>query len=79
MSIAELKLELIKKINELPENQLKDVHGILSNYLNNNADFWDNLDQKEKESIEAGLKDIEEGNVVPHEEVMKKLKAKLEK
>jgi predicted transcriptional regulator len=32
-------------------------------------DWWDEISDHEKEMIELGLKDIEEGRVVPHEEV----------
>jgi predicted transcriptional regulator len=35
------------------------------------SDWWDELDQQEKDSIERGLKDIEEGRVHSHETVQK--------
>ncbi|MDP2452905.1 MULTISPECIES: hypothetical protein [unclassified Kaistella] len=34
-------------------------------------DWWNELSDAEKKSIETGLKDIEEGRVISHEEVMK--------
>ena len=34
-------------------------------------DWWNELSDVEKNSIEMGLKDIEEGKVISHEEVMK--------
>ena len=34
-------------------------------------DWWNQLSDSEKNSIEMGLKDIEEGRVISHEEVMK--------
>ena len=34
-------------------------------------DWWHELSDSEKHSIEMGLKDVEEGKVISHEEVMK--------
>ncbi len=34
-------------------------------------DWWNELSDFEKNSIEMGLKDVEEGRVISHEEVMK--------
>lgn len=34
-------------------------------------DWWNELSDSEKNSIEMGLKDVEEGRVISHEEVMK--------
>ena len=34
-------------------------------------DWWNEISDAEKKSIEIGLKDIEEGRVISHEEVMK--------
>lgn len=36
------------------------------------ADFWDELPEEVKKSIETGLKQADNGEVIPHEEVMKK-------
>lgn len=35
------------------------------------SDWWNELSEAQKNSIEIGLKDIEEGRVVSHDEVMK--------
>lgn len=35
------------------------------------TDWWNELSDSEKNSIEMGLKDVEEGRVISHEEVMK--------
>jgi predicted transcriptional regulator len=39
-----------------------------------NEDWWDHLSPAELEGIQKGLQDIEDGNTISHEEVMKKLK-----
>ncbi len=40
-------------------------------------DWWDELSSAEKEGIQKGLQDIEDGNTISHEEVMKKLKKRV--
>jgi len=35
-------------------------------------DWWDSLSPAEKEGIQKGLQDIQDGNVTAHDEVMKK-------
>ena len=41
------------------------------------VDFWDELPEEVKKSIEIGVKQAENGEVIPHEEVMKRLEEKL--
>lgn len=43
------------------------------------ADFWDELPEEVKKSIEIGLKQADNGEVIPHEEVMKKYEKLLSK
>jgi len=40
-------------------------------------DWWDHLSPAEQEGIQKGLEDIENGNTIPHEEVMKKMKKRV--
>lgn len=40
-------------------------------------DWWDTLSVAEKEGIQKGLQDIEDGNIIAHEEVVKKLKKRV--
>jgi len=47
---------------------------LLSNKNENQIDWWETLDETEKSEIEIGLKQIENGEVIPHEEVMDKYK-----
>ncbi len=35
-------------------------------------DWWDKISNDEKDAIETGLKEMEEGKTIPHEVVMKK-------
>ncbi len=40
-------------------------------------DWWDTLSAAEKEGIQKGLQDIEDGNTISHEEVMNQLKKRV--
>ena len=69
MSAAELKNDLIKVIiNTEDINFLQQVMDFFKKQ-NATADWWDEISDHEKEMIELGLKNIDEGRVVPHEEV----------
>jgi hypothetical protein len=50
------------------------IDGILAASDFVQKDWWDELPGSVKESYERGMKDIEEGNLIPMEEVMKKYK-----
>jgi len=40
------------------------------------ADWWDEISDAEKEAIEEGLAEADRGELIPHEEVMKEVRAK---
>ena len=56
------KEQVLQRIKEIFEQQEEDV------------DFWDNLDEELKASIERGLSQSERGEVKSHEAVMEKYK-----
>ncbi len=43
--------------------------------LSESSEWADDISETEKLLIEAGLKDIEKGNLIPHDQVMKEIKA----
>lgn len=71
MSIQTEKLDLIKWISMLNDtsviNQLRQIKDDYSK----SKDWWEILDKEEVESINRGLKDLEEGRIHPHDEVRK--------
>jgi hypothetical protein len=69
MEVIEKKLELIQWISTLEDEKL--IIELMGYKNHHEADLWDELSEYEKNEIELGLKDIEEGRVVPHSEVMK--------
>jgi len=40
------------------------------------GDWWDEISDAEKEAIEEGLAEADRGELIPHEEVRKKVRAK---
>lgn len=75
MDIQAEKNKLINWIASLSDlsviNRLKSVREETS------KDWWDDLSKEEKEGIEQGLKDVEEGRVYPHKQVMSELKKRV--
>lgn len=67
-----IKLELIEwltKLNDLETlNYLKVVKE--SRYVDN--DWWNDLTEQQIQGIQRGLKDIDEGRIVSHEDVKRK-------
>jgi len=68
INIQNKKLELIQWLSTLEDlsiiNKIFDIK-------KEKADWWDEISDAEKESIEKGLKDIEEGRVISHEDFLK--------
>lgn len=76
MSTADLnkiKLDLIAWINDLSdENVLAFMNGVRQSHTT--EDWWDQLSNTQRESIEAGLKDVEAGRVMGSQAFHKILK-----
>jgi len=68
----EIRKETKKIIDTIDERMLLVIHSMLKK--DSELDWWDELDNETLQSIEKGLLDIKEGNVVSHDEVMKKYK-----
>ena len=67
MNIQTEKLDLIEWITKLNDSSIiEKLRAIKSNYVHS-PDTWDNLHKEEIESIERGLKDLDEGRVHSHE------------
>lgn len=70
--IKTLKNRAKKYLDNADEKTIRMVYAMLE--IEAESDWWDELPQDAKASIERGLKDIENGDVSPHEQVMKKYK-----
>ena len=67
-----LRIDVKRQIDGADEKSLKMVQAMLA--VEEEHDWWDDLSDAAKSSIEQGLKDAEEGRLTPHSEVMKKYK-----
>lgn len=60
--------KLIRTQDEAILNQVKELLGITDN------DWWHEISEAEKASIRKGIDQLEQGEGIPHEEVMKKVR-----
>jgi predicted transcriptional regulator len=67
-----LKNKAKKYLDNADEKTIKMIYAMLEIYAQN--DWWEDLSGPAKDSIRRGLKDVENGKVTPHKEVMKKYK-----
>jgi predicted transcriptional regulator len=71
MSIENEKLKLIEWIKNIRDDSTIEKIKMLKD-KSAETDWWDEISEEEKASIEKGLADIKEGRVIPHSEVKKK-------
>lgn len=70
MDIQLEKLELIKMLADTENPSIiKDIKKI---FQREKKDWWDELSAEQKEAIEEGIKDADEGRVVSYEYVLNK-------
>jgi|GEM_PF-617465 len=75
MSTTELLRRQVQEyVSVASEKSLRIVQAILE--IEEEEDWWDTLPESVQRSIEKGIKESDEGNVIPHEEVMKSIKDK---
>jgi thiamine pyrophosphate-dependent acetolactate synthase large subunit-like protein len=75
MNIQAKKLELVDLILKTEEvSLLEKVSKILKQ--EKEEDWWDELPDSVKESIEIGLEQAEKGETIPHKNVLNEIKAK---
>ena len=71
MNLESEKLKLIEWITNLNDDStIEKIKMLKENH--NQKDWWDEISDDEKAAIEDGLKDIDAGRVVSHEEVKKR-------
>jgi len=78
MKTAEIKLDLHNKIDSVAGNQLKEIYGLVMNYLNANSttEEWESLSAPQKKKIMQGLEEANAGLGTPAKEVIKKAREK---
>jgi predicted transcriptional regulator len=78
MKTVDIKSDLHHKIDRAATKQLKDIYGLIINYLNGHSatEEWDSLSEKQKDAINTGLKQADAGLGKPITEVNQKLRSK---
>jgi len=75
MNLQAKKLELVQMIlNTEKPTVLAKVEAVFKN--EKGADWWDEIGESERNAIEEGLAEADRGELIPHEEVMKEVRAK---
>jgi hypothetical protein len=67
-----IKLELIEWLSKLEDDETINYLKVVKDSRNVDNDWWDDLSMEQKNGIERGLKDVDEGRVVAHEDVKMK-------
>ena len=79
MSTAELKNVLHKFIVETnDDNVLTQAAEYFRNLRTKNSDWWDELSEESRKAIEAGLKDLKNGNTHSSQDVRKSVRQRIE-
>jgi len=70
---SEIKLLLFRYIDTMPEKKLQQFYDLLMlNKEDESYDFWDSLSDWEKEDINAGISDLENGKFKKINDVLAK-------
>lgn len=64
-----LKLELIEWLARLEDNEIIHYLKIVKDSDSHGEDWWNGLTEEQKNGIERGLRDIDDGKTVSHETV----------
>ncbi len=71
MQTSEIKLELFRYIDSLDTSSLIVIYNqLISKKQEKETDFWNTLNEWQKNDIELGIADIEEGNKQNFDEFM---------
>ncbi|MEX0360370.1 MAG: hypothetical protein AB3N10_05200 [Allomuricauda sp.] len=63
------KIELIQWLSTLDDQSM--IEKLMALRESEKMDWWNQLSENEKASIKKGLKDIENGKLIPHEKAKK--------
>jgi len=77
MNTAEIKLELFRGIDKLPDADLENIYNKVKALLDATSRY--KLNKFEKKAIEEALEEREKGNIVSHENVVNEAKKKFPK
>ncbi len=77
MNTAELKLEIFREVDSLDKSKLLNLYGYIRNSINiqTETEEWLNLSAEQKSGLIAAIDDLDSGNGIPNDEVMKRYKS----
>jgi len=67
-----IKLELIEWLTKLDDDETIQYLKIVKDSKDKHSDWWDDLTDEQKLGIQRGLNDIDQGRVIPHDDVKRK-------
>lgn len=67
-----MKSELLEWLSNLEDKETIEYLKIVKDSKSNDNDWWDDLTDDQKAGIERGLKDIDNGRTLSHDEVKKR-------
>jgi len=67
--IKTIRKEVIALIDHADDRMVKAIHAMLE--ADQAGDWWDEISEAQKASIARGIKDMEQGNTIPHSEMVK--------
>ncbi len=78
MDTTNIKINLIKEIDSLDNKNVKELYGIVMNFINGKVESenWDSLTEIQKAGIESGLNQLDQNKGISHDMVMEELKKK---
>ena len=68
-NIKTIRKEVKELINHADDRMVRAIHAMLEADLA--GDWWDDISDAQKASIARGIKDMESGNTIPHDEMVK--------
>jgi len=67
--IKTIRKEVKEYITHADDRMVRAIHAMLE--ADQSGDWWDEISEAQKASIERGLKDMEAGRTIPHAEMVK--------
>ncbi len=72
MGYEVIKLELIEWLTKLQDVTTLKYLKLVKDSRISGHDWWNDLTEDQKKGVERGIKEIKEGKIVAHEDVIKK-------
>ncbi len=72
MGYEAVKLELIEWLTKLDDDETIQYLKIVKDSTDKHSDWWNDLTEDQKQGIQRGLDDIDQGKVIPHDQVKSK-------